>query len=427
MNSNEAPIDVPRVSRAQHQERFWNLWAIAPAAALVVLVACGPPAGTAPERAGATVTARYTLEAAELGSVDGAVIRDGGYSALAFDDAGALWTVTDRGPNLEAENRLGRPAKRFPIPGYRPVAERLDAAEGTLRVVERVVFGTPDQGRVASGLPPPARAEAITVEAGLGRDFAELPHDPEGIDSEGLAFDGRGGMWVGDEYRPSIWHLDAATGALIRRYTPTPRGLLDAPLPEYLLQRQPNLGIEGIALGPEGYLYASLQGPLSPPGGDDFTAITRILRLDTASGEVRAFAYAMEASTRKLGDLALAPDGRLLVLEHGERSGIGGWSAEVYAIDLDRVDYLDPRALPPERFRDVTTALTQGVVIAPKELYVDLLAAGWPRRYQKPEGLAVDSEGRLLLVNDNDFGLDSPMGTGAAVATGVGTELLVIE
>ena len=396
-------------------------------AVALTIVACGPPAGTVPERPDARITARYTLAAERLGSVDGAVIRDGGYSALAFDDAGALWALTDRGPNLEASARLGRPAKRFPLPRYRPVAERLDASDGVLRVEERLAFGAADSARAATGLPPPSRSAEITVEVGLDADFAELPHDPEGIDSEGLAFDGRGGAWVSDEYRPSIWRLDAATGALLRRYTPNPTGPLDAPLPDYLLQRKPNLGIEGLALGPDGALYASLQGPLSPPGGDDFTPIVRILRLDTASGEVRAFAYALDASTRKIGDLAVAADGRLLVLEHGDRAGLGGWSAEVYAIDLDRVDYLDPRALPPERFRDVTTALTQGVVIAPKTLYVDLVAAGWSPRLSKPEGLAVDAEGRLLVVNDNDYGLDSPMASGAAVATGVATELVVIE
>ena len=391
------------------------------------LPACGPPAGTAPERPGASVAARYTLAAERLGEVDGASIRDGGYSALAFDDGGALWALTDRGPNLEASARVGRPAKRFPVPRYRPVAERLDASAGELRVVERVAFGSADSTRAASGLPPPSRSPDATVETGLGADFAPLPHDAEGIDSEGLAFDGRGGVYVSDEYRPSIWRLDAATGRLLRRYTPTPSGPLDAPLPGYLLERRPNLGIEGLALGPDGDLFASLQGPLSPPGADPATPIVRILRLDTASGAVRAFAYALEASTRKIGDLAVAPDGRLLVLEHGERSRLGGWSAEVYAVDAERVDYLDPRALPPERFRDVTTALTQGVVVAPKTLYVDLSAAGWSPRLRKPEGLAVDAEGRVLVVNDNDFGLDSPMGTGAAVATGDPTQLVVIE
>ena len=397
------------------------------ATAAYALIACGPPAGTAPERPGARVTARYTLDAEPLGRVDGAAIRDGGYSGLAFAPDGALWGVTDRGPNLEARARTGRAAKRFPLPDYRPAAARLGAADGTLRVDERLAFGGSDPARAATGLPPPTLDPAIAVETALDRAFAPLPHDRDGIDSEGLAFDGRGGLWVSDEYRPSLWHLDAASGRLLRRYTPTPTGPLDAPLPAYLLQRRPNLGFEGLALLPDGDLYASLQGPLSPPGGDAHTPIARILRLDTATGQVRAFAYALDASTRKIGDLAAAPDGRLLVLEHGDRSRLGGWSAEVYAVDLARVSFLDADAPPPERFRDVTTALTQGVAVAPKTLYVDLSAAGWSPRHRKPEGLAVDGDGRLLLVNDNDYGLEAPDGAGVAAATAEETELVIVE
>ena len=369
------------------------------------------------------VIARVPLPTAQLGTVDGAVIVEGGYSGLAFDDTGRLWAITDRGPNLEAEQALGRAAKRFPLPKYHPHAQQLSLDSSGVGLHTRLNFGNA-LGAPATGLPPPTRDPKLTVETALDSDFKDAGHDPEGIDSEGITF-GAGSLWISDEYRPSIWRLDPQSGKLIERYTPTPTTALDKALPAWLLQRRPNLGFEGIAFR-DGFLYAALQGPLSPPGGDKFTSLVRILRVDIESGRTRSFVYALDGSQRKIGDLAIDEQGQLLVLEHGERFG-GRWTAEVYAIDIGKVDYLNDDALPPERFRDVATALTASVLIAPKRLYVDLLAAGYSTRLRKPEGLAVDGDGRLYIINDNDYGLDSPQGTGAAVATGIETRLIVID
>ena len=396
---------------------------------LFCLVGCGADGGVLSDaevlRPGARVTSRYRLYAEELGRVDGAVVRAGGYSGLAFDSAGSLWAITDRGPNLEAATARLHAAKRFPLPDYRPHARRIDSAGGQLALGERLGFLAADGG-AATGLPPPSAAPGLVVEEALGPDFETLPHDPDGIDSEGVAF-GAGSLWVSDEYRPSVWRLDPGSGRLLARYTPTPTGPLDRRLPAWLLQRRPNLGFEGLAFQRDpGYLYVALQGPLSPPGADARTRLVRILRLDPATDRVRSFVYPLDGSRRKIGDLALSPEGYLLVLEHGERFG-RPWSAEVYAVDLARVDYLNDDGLPPERFSDVPTALTAGVLVAGKELYVDLLAAGWPAAWSKPEGLACDAAGRLYLVNDDDFGIDSPAGTGAAVMTGADSYLVVIE
>ena len=391
---------------------------------LLLTGACSLLAPTAPELADAKVTATYPLDGVVIGEVDGVDIRDGGYSSLAIAPGGATWVTTDRGPNLEAQARVGAAAKRFPIPDYTPAAERIAVDGDGIAVREQRRYLLPD-GRAATGLPIPTRDPNIAVELAYGPDFAELGHDGFGMDAEGLTFDAAGDMWVSEEYRPSIWHFGGATGRLLERYTPTPVAPYDHPLPAWLLQRAPNLGIEGIA-HVDGYVYAALQGPLQPPGGDRTTRITRILRLDTRSREVVSYAYALEGSTRKIGDLAIAPDGRLLVLEHGLIPG-RGWSAEVYAIQRGRMAQLTDGGLPPERFRDPESALIGGVSIAPKTLYVDLLAAGWDPAWEKPEGLAVAADSTLLLVNDNDYGLVSPGADGRATATGVGTFLVEVR
>lgn len=387
------------------------------------LAACSLLAPQTGERADARIVATYRLDAAKIGEVDGVDILDGGYSSLALAPDGALWVVTDRGPNLEAYARAGQAAKRFPIPNYLPTAERIEIDGDGIRVVEQLTI-TGAGGQAVTGLPIPTLDPDASVELAYGPTFAPIATDAEGIDSEGLAFRGDE-LWLSDEYRPSLWRLDAATGQLLERYTPTPAGALDKPLPDWLLDREPNLGFEGI-VAVDGYVYAALQGPIYPPGGDRTTRITRVIRLDPATGAVESYAYALEGSTRKIGDLAALPDGRLLVLEHGLIPG-KGWSAEIYAVPIARLAKISEGTLPPERFRDPESALIGGVSLAPKTLYVDLLAAGWDPAWEKPEGLAVDAKGRILLVNDNDYGLLSPTGTGEAVATDAATVLVVIE
>ena len=393
-------------------------------ATVSLAAACSLLAPTAAERPGVKITATYPLDAAKVGEVDGVDILDGGYSALEIAPDGGMWVVTDRGPNLEATARAGQAAKRFPIPGYHPTAERIEITGQGIRVVEQRNFLV-DNNRAATGLPTPALTANSDIEIAYDAGYAQLSSDADGIDSEGITFDGSGGMWVSDEYRPSLWHLDAATGRLIERYTPTPSAAVDKPLPTWLLDRSPNLGFEGVTFA-RGYIFAALQSPIQPPGSDRTTRITRLVRLDPATGEVESYAYALEGSTRKIGDLAALPDGRLLVLEHGLIPG-KGWSAEVYAVQIGRLTKITEGGLPPERFRDPESAITGGVALAPKTLYVDLLKAGWDPKFEKPEGLTVDANGRLLLVNDNDYGLESPGTDGAAVATESATVLVVVE
>ena len=403
--------------------------ALLPAAAACALTSallggCSFLAPTAPELPDAQIATTYPLDPVAVGEVDGVTIRDGGYSGLAISPDAEIWVTTDRGPNLEAHARVGGPAKRFPVPAYTPAAERVEVVDGRLVVRERLSYLTP-AGRAATGLPPPTLDRAVDVEQALGPDFRDAGHDGEGIDAEGIAFDAAGGMWVTDEYRPSLWRVDAASGSVRARYTPTPTATADRALPDWLLQRAPNLGFEGVAVVGE-YVYASLQGPLRPPGGDRATRITRLLRLDPATGQTQSYAYALEGSTRKIGDLAVANDGRLLVLEHGLIPG-RGWSAEVYAVRVDRLTALPDAGLPPERYRDPESAITGGVALAPKTLYVDLLAAGWDPAWDKPEGLAAAGDGSLLLVNDNDYGLVSPNADGRAEATNAETVLVVVR
>ena len=375
----------------------------------------GPARGTPPQVLPAEV---FVAPDSVVTRLDGVAVIDGGLSALDLGPDGALWAVADRGPNLDAEVAEGRPAKRFALPDYTPALTRLATGDGGLRLAERRPVLSPD-GHAATGRPPPRTGDA-EVETARGPDGGRLEPDPWGVDAEGLAFDGAD-VWLAEEYRPSLWRVDAATGAVRERWTPAPTEAVDRPLPPVLAGRQPNLGFEGVAVL-DGAVVASLQGPIRTAETHPATPLVRLLRLDPATGAAETFAYPMDGPLRKVGDLAALPDGRLLVLEHGPDAG-GAWSGQVYAVSLRGAAPLGDAL--PERF--ASPAEAAGVAVLDKRLVLDLVPAGWPAALHKPEGLAVLPDGRLAVLADNDYGVDAPASDGRPVATGARTTLVVFD
>ena len=369
----------------------------------VLLAACQPRID------GASVDVLPLLDPAPLGTVDGIAFLEGGVSGLDVD-GNALIAVTDRGPNADAVNAAGRPAKRFPLPGYHPALLRLAVGERGVRVTARVPFVSPS-GVTSSGLPVPAASGADVVESAFDAGGRALDSDAWGIDAEGVAAV-EGGYWVSEEYRPSLWRVDRE-GVVLERFTPRPVEALDRPLPSVILDRQANRGFEGVGVWPSGRVVAALQSPLILPGGEG-TSIARLVMLDSDSGDAWTVAYEMDGPLRKIGDLAALDDGRLLVIEHGPLDLAGPWSGQVYLLDTRRADRLDRQS--PES--------GDAVRLVEKSLVLDLASAGWPAGLEKPEGLAVLDDRTLAIVNDNDYGLDSPLGDGQFVATGQRTVLV---
>ncbi|MGB3541383.1 esterase-like activity of phytase family protein, partial [Rubrivirga sp.] len=274
-------------------------------------------------------------------------------------------------------------------------------------------------GGAATGRPIPATTDA-TVETAIGPDGEVLEPDPWGIDAEGIAFDGAS-VWVSEEYRPSLWRLDAATGDLLERWTPDSVHAIDRALPPVIEGRQPNLGFEGVAVV-EGAVWASLQGPITTPTSSPLTPFVRLLRLDPGTGRTSTFAYPMDGPARKVGDLARHQN-RLLVLEHGPVTD-RTWSGQVYVLEIASATPLGPEDAP-EDADGVLEAEAAGVPVLGKTLVLDLVPAGWPAHLHKPEGLAVLEDGRLAILADNDYGVDAPAGDGRPMATGDRTTLVV--
>jgi hypothetical protein len=377
-------------------------------------------------------------------------LRLGGFSGLAYEgmtDDGDLKFIanTDRGPNGEPDATTGQ--RPFLLPGFQPRLVRftLDPSSGHIRLTQQVLLRDSD-GRPLSGLPNTivAGGSATTPhndEIAIDLYGAKQTLDARGGDFEGIAVGADGSFWLPDEYRPAIYHFDAR-GMLLQRYIPfgahaaaglpvPAAGVVGAlgteALPAVLGQRRQNRGMEGIALR-DGKVYGFVQSPARNPatlsnGTLNGLRNVRIVELDPVTLVTRQFLYTMDnpASTGandtradKIGDAVATPEG-FLVVERDDDAVSGSELAvitkKVYAFaltgasDISGLDGIyDVGGGVMKSLDQMTGAELTGVGVKPvaKALDVDLAAAGYAG-VQKVEGLALLDDGRLAVVNDNDF------------------------
>ena len=360
-----------------------------------------------------------------------------GLARRAGDPPGTFWAVGDRGPNLKIGVALERfglralnhfadvdGAKLMPCLDIGPAMSEL-RIEGDRVILVRTLPPTGESGRPVTGLPTPGGPNVV-VEPGVTLDGALLPPDPSGADTEGIAATADGGFWVGDEYGPSLLRL-AADGRVMVRWVPRgSEGLFagaDYPvlgvLPAIAARRRLNRGFEAIGLSPDDrWLYLAFQSPLAHP---DVLAFergrhARVWKLDAATGEVVAqHLYPLDRprdflrdralgevhrSDVKISELAVIGPDRLLMLERVSQT------TKLYAVDLsaspplDRV-HLDIATRPTLEER---SAGDIGMPVLAKTPVLD--TDELPRVDADLEGLIQLSPSTLLLVNDNDFGVE---------------------
>ena len=381
-----------------------------------------------------------------IGTVPGAgPLRLGGFSGLFHEGVtkdGALKFIatTDRGPNGEPNASAQRP---FLLPAFTPRLVRftLDPHDGRFTLTEEILLrnsdGTPLTGlpntAVAGGNPNTAHNDEVPIDL----KGNVLPLDRLGGDFEGIAVASDGSFWLPDEYRPALYHFDSS-GRLLQRFIPKGAHLaaglpVPAPgtagalgieaLPAVLGQRRQNRGMEGIAIR-DGRIYGFVQSPIRNPASSTNGALNgrqnvRIVELDPATLAVRQFLYIMDnpastgaSDTRadKIGDAVATPEGFLVVERDDDAlpaSDLSVITKKVYAFSL-------AGATPITEANDVVYAgkvldqmslaelAAAGITPVSKTLDVDLAAAGYAG-VQKVEGLALLADGRLAVVNDNDF------------------------
>ena len=259
---------------------------------------------------------------------------------------------------------------------------------------------------------------ALADEAPIDLRGQALPLDPWGADLEGVVRTPDGHFWMGDEYRPSLYEFNAR-GQLMARYIPAGAAAAGAggteALPAVYNQRRENRGFEAIAYA-DGKIYAFVQSPLDNPdvandANSKASRNVRILAFDLATRQVAGeYLYILEGgSSDKIGDAVAMGDGRFLLVERDSATGTGAKKA-VYRIDLNAATDLSTLGAdvtgPGGSLESLNEAALETAGIRPvrKELYVDLVAAGYTFA-DKPEGLALVDAHTLAVINDNDFGL----------------------
>lgn len=321
-----------------------------------------------------------------------------GLSRRPGDPPGVVWGVGDRGPNLKIKTAielygldhlaplLDRDgAKVLPVPDFQPCLAELSVGRRRVRL-ERLLPLVGPEGPL-SGRAPAGSAEAA-MEPTFDLSGHVLPADPAGVDTEGVAALPDGTFWVCEEYGPSLMRIDA-DGRVVRRWTPAGHTLPGAEdvLPEKARRRRLNRGFEGVTVsGDDAVIYVVFQSALEGEPRER----TAIWKLDAATGALLAeYDYPFDrpdtftadvaageagAKDLKVCDLAWIGPDRILVLERITRS------ARIYAVDVGEPG-----------------PLAKTLVFTTDD---------HPQIAQDLEGVTLLSRRELLLVSDNDFGVE---------------------
>lgn len=363
-----------------------------------------------------------------------------GLARRVSDPPGIFWAIGDRGPNFKVKTALKhcgledlRPladvdgAKIMPCVEHGPALAQL-RIEGDEVVLLRCIPMRGNDGRPISGLPPPesphSEHEPIFSLEGRG-----LGTDPSGVDSEGIVALADGSFIIGDEYGPSLLRLDG-DGNILSRWVPTGTEAyfegasypVAAALPAIAAARRLNRGFEALALSPdESELVIAFQSPLAHPdrAAHERSGHVRIWRLEAATGALIAeYLYPLdppsafrrdreqgevEAHDIKVSEAFMAGGYRLVVLERVSAS------TKFYSVELrpeNEVPALwsDPATRPTLEQMDAEALAGAGILPLEKSLLLDT---------DEAEEICGDLEGALplgdsemLLVNDNDFGVE---------------------
>lgn len=375
--------------------------------------------------------------------------------------------LTDRGPNQDCEDLAdsgrhpeaeGKKGKGFPVPAFSPALvyfklhRRGGGRQGDVRFAKAVPFKGTDGQRV-SGLPNTDRDDTPYAGNCVGNP---LPYDVGGVDPEDVApIPGTRLLVVVEEYAPSVMVLSAVSGTILGRYVPesVAPGLNGAPypiipsLPSVFSERRKNRGFESLSVAPSGtHLYAVLQSPLGDkkaPGLKTSTLVRGLkMRIDVTSRDAATLTYdsqfAVEASgpaawtvaskqpvkpTKiKLSAASAIGDDAFVLLERApEQVRLFRLDVAADTTNLDDTPYAANTSLEAET-GGTRRATALNVTPAQKRLLWDSAAtAGWAEAgaVAQQEGVVVERKGkRVLLVSDNDFGIEDGSTVVTAVALG---------
>ena len=235
------------------------------------------------------------------------------------------------------------------------------------------------------------------------------------LDPEAIRQLPSGNVLVSEEYMPGVLEFDPR-GAFVRTWPIPPMFRCQRPgadeaaemPPANTSGRQPNRGLEGMAITPKGVVWTIPQSPLLQDGalnakGKRAGRNVRMLCLGSAPGAtaMRQVVYPLESPAYGLNELLALDEQRFLVIE---RDGSAAKFRRIYAIDASNATDVSGVASLP------SNDLPEGVRPVSKRLLVDLAdpASGVTRTPEKIEGLCFgptlpDGRRTLVVASDNDM------------------------
>jgi len=255
------------------------------------------------------------------------------------------------------------------------------------------------------------------------------------MDVEDFALLPNGKFIAVEENRPSLFVGDLATGVIEKRYIPTGKALpgasfsVIANLPAVLAKRSKNRGFEGVAISPDQQTaYTMTQSPLEVgcSGGTSVCRngrVFRILKLDVSNPYdifvTGQYIFRMSAPTAypagntaralKLSAMAWVGPTKLLLLERSDEPGIGG--IRLVLVDLEGatdINGLYDNSLVPEQTAasGIAQHVSSEVVFEEFENQPAAERIFWT---YKLEGLLIRNANIVDIINDNDFGIATPI------------------
>ena len=374
----------------------------------------------------------------------------------AGDDSNVFYTITDRGPNIKCTDTnavfgidnfcVEGGDKVFPQPDFTPTIYKIKLTKNTTdsygyEILEELPLKNTNGDNI-SGV-----TNNLTVtdsETSIGANGELLAYDNAGLDTEAIVRLQDGTFWVTDEYGPSLVHVDS-NGTILKRVVPqtVASDLVDAGypvvglLPDTLKNRKLNRGIESIALSEdEKSLYFIMQSPLAFPDNNTYktSSHVRLFKLALTNGDITAvtgeYVYNLDRASSfagldgtgdqdkkqsdvKISEMVAVGNNQLVILER--ISGV----TKFYRVNLNTGDNIlgkeissgfveNNESTENKTLEQVFDLASHNANAVNKELVFNTLT-DMPEGIAAPkkiEGIAILDSEHVLLINDNDFGID---------------------
>ena len=330
-----------------------------------------------------------------------------------------FYYLTDRGPNVAGFGGL-----YFIVPDFNPQIGVFRLEGDSLRKIRVINLKTP-AGKMITGLPNPADQNP-TGEVAYDANGNQLPYDPYGLDSEGLAAMDDGSFWISDEYGPHIVHFDA-NGNQLERVSPFQNGTNNREIPKVFMRRRANRGMEGLAVTPDNkWLAGAMQSPLDNPASPGATRdkarnsrVNRLLFFNIETGATKQYIYRTEIAGNYISEIVAISNSEFLVLERDSNFPLADNPSSsfkrVYRISISGAsDVSDPSnaatgILINGKTLEVAAADNEAgfAALTPvsKSLAINIIEALPNYSHDKTEGIALIGKDLLAISNDPDFGV----------------------